>query len=112
MDYSSILFSREHLARPFTLNQNNNSISIADKKAQTIALSIIVGLLTAGIGGIVFFYCLTAKYKVDLLTSSRISSYAEKKISKIEIHPEQKISNGFGEFIVYKKLKSLKSVDS
>lgn len=65
MNFKSILFSREHIVSPFKINFRNREISIQDKKIKTIALSILVGLFTAGIGGLVFFYCLSAKYKVE-----------------------------------------------
>ncbi len=88
MDYSTILFSREHLAQPFTIRLKDHNLSITDKKAQTIALSIIVGIFTAVLGGIVLLYCLTAYHKFNHIKQN-----------------EKIISNGFGEFIVYKKLK-------
>ncbi len=61
MSYSSILFSREHLINPVTLNRAGKKISIQDKKIQTIAIAMIAGLIKGGYkGGVVgalLFYC-------------------------------------------------------
>jgi flagellar basal body-associated protein FliL len=75
MNFSSVLFSKEHIISPFKINHKNKEISIKDKKIKTIALSILVGILTAGIGGIILFYCLSAKYKLDKLNINNIDTF-------------------------------------
>jgi len=65
MDYSQVLFSKQHLLSPFSHEYQGRNISILDQKVKTIALSIFIGLLTLGVGGVLFFYALTAKYKVE-----------------------------------------------
>jgi hypothetical protein len=67
VELKSVLFSKDHIIKPFTIDNNGMQISIADKKTKIIALSIFVGIFTAGIGGVVFFYCLAAKYKINKL---------------------------------------------
>ena len=71
MNYSNILFSKEHLLSPLNLEKkeslNIDKISIQDKKIRLIFLSVIVGLATLFVGGIIFFYCLSAKYKFERL---------------------------------------------
>ena len=89
MDIKSVLFSREHLFSPFQINYKNKNLSVADKKIKTIALSIIVGIITAGIGGIILFYCLSAKYKVEKLNANNVELY-KKKNQNISIKPESK----------------------
>lgn len=65
--FTSILFSKEHLIHPFTHEtEDHRTISIGPKKqGEFIAWSVVVGIFTAGIGGLVTFYALTAKYKAD-----------------------------------------------
>jgi hypothetical protein len=74
MNYSNILFSREHLAAPFTINRDGKEISIKDKKIQTVAAAIFTVLLKGNRAsvraGVVLFYCLSAKYKLDKVGGS------------------------------------------
>ena len=78
-NYSEILFSKQHLMGPFRIKQTDqNTISISDKKTQVVALSIFVGLFTFGIGGLVLYYCLSAKYKLDRLTMLAKGTVEEK----------------------------------
>jgi len=66
MELKKILFSKHHLANPFSHTQQNGEIlSISDKKVRVIALSILTGVFTLGIGGVFLFYFLSAKYKIE-----------------------------------------------
>jgi hypothetical protein len=53
MSTSSIFFSKNHFLNPLTLEYKDHKINEnlkIDKKIQTIAISIIVGTFTLGIG--------------------------------------------------------------
>lgn len=64
-----ILFSSHHIFHPLTVKNSkdiNKNIEL-NIKIKTIFITILAFLLTAGVGGIVCFYCLTAKHKVKVL---------------------------------------------
>ncbi|MCI5052551.1 MAG: hypothetical protein MRY21_05380 [Simkaniaceae bacterium] len=66
MSCSKIICSKAHLKNPFYHTTNRGEkISICSKKAVTIALSIIIGLATFLVGGVLAFYALTAKLKAS-----------------------------------------------
>ena len=47
----AIFFTRQHLLHPFSYRKKDVTISIEDRKVQIIALSILIGLATAIVGG-------------------------------------------------------------
>lgn len=66
-------FSKEHLAHPFTIKASSTvKHSIADQKAQTIAIAFFIGLLTLGIGGVIAFYALCTHYKIKKLEQAHL----------------------------------------
>ena len=64
-----ILFSSHHIKHPLTIHPSKCDSKKAnlDIRIQAIFISVLAFILTAGIGGIVCFYCLTAKHKVKVL---------------------------------------------
>ena len=61
-----IFFSKNHFVSPFTFTDETKKTTIqlsSIEKAATIALGILVGAVTAGIGGIFVFYLTTAVLK-------------------------------------------------
>lgn len=98
MNFLSILFSKKHIQSPFKINYNNKEISIENKKIKTIALSILVGLVTVGIGGIIFFYSMTAKYKVDAIKKQKIDTSPNSSL-KPGVKPQEIINTSEKKFI-------------
>ena len=72
MNYISILFSKNHFLEPLTIVQDQEIISIKDKKIKLIALSILASIILPVVGGIIVFYCLAAMYKIKQLHLSEI----------------------------------------
>ncbi|GAB4225699.1 MAG: hypothetical protein Tsb0021_00850 [Chlamydiales bacterium] len=117
MNFTSILFSKQNIAFPFEIVQEGKNISIADQKARIIAISIFVGIFTMGIGGVLTFYYLTARYKWQVLHPdesekncffslfTKVNNFTKQTLLKIDVDPKTIISNGYGDYIVYKKGK-------
>jgi len=64
LSIQKIMFSKQHMEHPLSMSvAGHPKISVSDQKAKIIGLSIAVGFLTVGIGGVVCFYYLTAKQK-------------------------------------------------
>lgn len=99
MDFKSVLFSKEHIISPFEMNYQNKNLSIEDKKIKTIALSILVGIFTAGIGGIILFYCLSARYKLEKLNSHIAEIFTENKQTAVSKEDQEYIHNFVASFL-------------
>lgn len=79
MELKEILFSKSHIQNPFSYQMpNGDNLSILEKKTQIIALSVLFGVFTLGIGGVLVFYSLSAKYKVEQI--KKLESQAADKI--------------------------------
>ena len=67
MQLTEVLRSKNHRQNPFSHQMPGGQIlSITtEKKTQIIALSVLIGIFTLGIGGVLLFYSLAAKYKVE-----------------------------------------------
>lgn len=74
MNIKDILFSKTHLTAPFTLpnHEKKRSTNFSTmEKVVCIACSIFVGAFTAGIGGAIAFYIITAAMKANKLNHAR-----------------------------------------
>ena len=66
MIHNASLSSKAYPERLFSHGiPNNQNLSILERKTCIIVLSVLVGIFTLGIGGILLFYSLSAKYKVE-----------------------------------------------
>ena len=80
MKFSEVLLSKEHMERPFSHQMPNGKIlCTTEKKMQIIALSVLVGIFTLGIGGVLLFYSLAAKYKVEQIKKFELASQKTKR---------------------------------
>lgn len=100
MELKNILFSKAHLLSPFTLPQEENKEPVrlsAMKKVASIGLSILIGIVTGGIGGVIAFYVITAAMKSNMLT--------QPGTEETPLSPKAKKSVRFGpvEFRKFKK---------
>ena len=85
MESNGILFTESHRKNPFSHQMPGGQIlSITtEKKTQIIALSILVGIFTLGIGGALLFYSLAAKYKVEQIKKFKSEAARETNLSSI-----------------------------
>ena len=85
MESNGILFTESHRKNPFSHQMPGGQIlSITtEKKTQIIALSILVGIFTLGIGGALLFYSLAAKYKVEKIKQFTSKAARETNLSSI-----------------------------
>lgn len=68
MNAATILFSKSHLLSPFTITDknHNNTIRLSTvEKVAAVAVAILVGALSFGIGGVIAFYTTTAIMKAQ-----------------------------------------------
>ena len=92
MTLTKVLYSQNHIQKPFSHEmRDGTTLYTTEKKTQIIALSILVGVFTLVIGGVLLFYSLAAKYKVEKIKQftskaareTNLSSISPKSLSKI-----------------------------
>jgi hypothetical protein len=87
MNIKDIFFSKNHLTNPFTIpaGAGNKSTQLTPmEKVTSVALSILIGMYTAGIGGIIAFYLITSTMKATKLNHQQPFSETVRHISKQE----------------------------
>jgi len=72
MNFKEVIFSKSHIVHPLhhQLSDGKMPPISNNKRVQIIALSVLFGIFTAGVGGVVLFYALSAKHKVDFRQKS------------------------------------------
>ena len=74
MNIKDIVFSKSHLTAPFTMPdraRNRSAQFTRMEKVASVALSILIGAFTAGIGGVIAFYLITAAMKAKKLNNQQ-----------------------------------------
>jgi len=68
----NISFSKvwDHILHPFTISSNDNKLFPTQNKTKIIALSVLLGAVTFGVGGALLFYGWTARNKAVCLNTS------------------------------------------
>lgn len=79
MKFEKINRWTQHLFHPLTAKSSEGEdIPIQKGKVKTIALSILIGAVTFGVGGVAYFYHSTAKKKIELLKDLETQKTAAK----------------------------------
>lgn len=85
---------KNHIKHPFSHKMpDGERISIADKKIQVITFSILFGVMTFGIGGVILFYGLSMGHKIQKINDlNRQSDLKKTDITKEDYFPKARKS--------------------